>query len=446
MSLEFAHGSQLWASADAATTVYTISGLSFQPKAFMFVSMGLSSATDAASEATSARLSIGFATRTTDRRCQGFLSVDGAAAGDCQEVYRDDAVVATVAATPAGFVDGLLDLDSVTSDGFTLIVNDAAPVDLMVFWFVWGGDDIVNAATGEINEPAATGNQSYSVVNWLATVLGDNAVLFAGCQLTVGAPTAAAQDAGFMFGAATATGAGNQFVVASNEDDGSATMDTDGYVRGDECLAMMAVAGGNPNARASFNGFDSLGFDLNWVARAVTNRRYIYLAIQGGSWNVGNYTLALGTVGNTATVSGLKFRPKGGLGASSDRVESTAGTSTAEAKQIIGGWSSTSARRAMAYWSEHSTGNTEIDLAIEYDGMLCFPTNAGAIDWVVDIDAINADGFRVIVDDARAVALTDFQNFVTFGDAPRPAAFFPDVLLMGQKVAATGMRPPGLIE
>lgn len=39
--LAFAHGGIQWLAADAATTVYTVSGLSFQPKALAFAWQGL---------------------------------------------------------------------------------------------------------------------------------------------------------------------------------------------------------------------------------------------------------------------------------------------------------------------------------------------------------------------------------------------------------------------
>lgn len=415
--MQFAQGSQFWNNASGAGTVYTISGLGFQPKALMFYCVGMSTASDISGidGGSNARVSMGFATSTSNRRCQGFMSVVSAVAADCQEIYRDDAVVATVSA--AGVVDGLLDLNSITSGGFTLIVDDAAPINLRVFWLAWGGDDIVNASVGEIVEPAATGVQSYSVTGWISPLPEDNVVLFAGCQLTAAAPTAAVQDAGFMFGAATATGAGSQFVCASNEDDGSATMDTLSYIRGDECLAMMTVAGGNPNARASFNGFDSLGFDLSWTARAVTNRRYIYLAIQGGKWKAGNYTIDLTTIGNTTTVSGLLFSPIGAIHVSADRAQSAAGVSTTGAMQNWGVWSSLTARRNMRYFSENGTAIAEINLAIEVNEGVTFaslPTSPDP-DWFVDIDAINSDGFRVIVTTPETTPHTDFQPYLAFG-------------------------------
>ena len=441
MGLSFSLGDITWSQADAAGTVYTVSGLGFQPKALFFFTSGVIGG-GAGSEVDHARHSCGFATSTSDRRCIGFRSQDATAAQDCQEIYRADAVVAVCTTAPA--VDGLLDLNSITSDGFTLIVDDQlATSGMTVHWCAWGGSDIVTAATGEIVEPAATGNQSYSVTGWLTTFVGDAAVMFAGCQLTAAAPTTAAQDSGFMFGAATGTGAGNQWVMASNEDDGSATMDTDRYRRGDECLAMMTVAGGNPNARATFNGFDSAGFDLNWTARAVTNRRYIYLAIQGGGWKAGSYTIDLSNLANSTTVSGLKFRPRGGLSASGSMAESAAGTSSTGANLGLGCWKPTGAAvgAASGFISNNGSANAEILLNMYFTPtILGFPGTGGTDIWTVEIEAYNSDGFRVGV--TLTEALTDFQSYLAFGDSPGPTVTYPHHVARGRAMIASGFKPP----
>jgi hypothetical protein len=414
MALEFATGDLVWGSGDAATTVYTVSGLSFQPKALMFVTTGIT-AVGGSSSIDHARHNYGFAVSTSSRRCVGLQNVHNSGSCDCQEFFRDDAVVTVIDAAAA--VDGLLDLNSITSDGFTLIVDNQVATDIAVVWYAWGGEDIVTAAIGDIVEPAATGVQSYTVTGWIdpATLASDSAVLFAGCQLTAAAPTGAAVDAGLMLGVATGTGSGNQWVVAVNDDEGSGTMDTDRYHRGDECIAMMALAGGNPSARAQFNGFDSAGFDLSWVARATTNRRYIYMALQGGGWKAGSYNFDTGSIGNTATVSALAFNPAGAIHATTTSVEDAAGASRTTAHYAIGGWSSISSRRNNFYGSTNGSPNSGIFIGDDNDNIL--QSFGGSIGATIDIDAVLADGFRVIVDDGPT-ALTDFQSYLAFGNDP----------------------------
>src|SRR5688572_10497985 len=136
MALEFEHGAVQWLSADAATTTYTVSGLSFQPKALRFYWMGLGSAIDANNETTHSRRGVGFATSTSDRCCVATQDQDAAGSMTCTSGYFTDCVAVTVTSTPSA--DGKLDINSITSDGFTLIVDDAAPVDITIFWEAWG--------------------------------------------------------------------------------------------------------------------------------------------------------------------------------------------------------------------------------------------------------------------------------------------------------------------
>ena len=438
MSLVFAHGDFAWNAADAATTTYVVAP-GFLAKAIVVWITGLSSATDTTSNTTDGRVSIGFATNASDRRCQGFLDVDAAGTMDTQEIYRDDAVVATVDA--AGAVDGRLDISAIDSTTITFIVDDPAPVNLRVFWAAWGGGDITNAATGEITEPAATGNQSYTVTGSFQPTVG----LFAGCQLTTAPPTAGVADAGLMFGAATGTGTGNQWVEAINSDEASANVDSDKYSRGDECMAMIVSGGGNPDARAAFNGFDSVGFDLDWTARAVTNRRYIYLVIAGGQWKAGSYNINVGTVGNTATVSGLAFRPDGGLSLGrSQTPEDAAGSSSTFNQMTIGCWSAVNSRRNQGYMDANSSPSADVGLTIDYDSILAVPSPATGTLFVVDLDLVNSDGFRVIIDSTNIAGATSFQSYLVFASIPRiqpNEGHFPDLLSRFSGIVSSGARP-----
>lgn len=419
MALAFAHGTLLWASADGVGVTYTVSGLPFQPKALMFWTNGLTSSVDAAAGADDRR-SLGFAAGTTDRRCIGLNCDNLAAAADTNVICRADAVLAYP--TIAAAVDGLLDLDALLSDGFRLIVDDALTDDIRVFWMAWGGSDITDVATGLINEPAATGNVSYTA----GAGFQPSVLLFGGSQLTTDPPAVGAVDSGMMFGAATGTGAGNQWVYVTNSDQGSTAMDTDMYMRGDECLAMITAAGGNPNARATFNGFTSTGFDLNWLARATTGRNYMFLAIAGGNWSVGSYTLDKATVGNTATVSGLPFTPIGGLVAGHAQAENTVATSVPQGRSSIGCWSSLTSRRAMAMFDQSAQADANINLAIEYDAIYVEVSQIATVTLTVDLDAILRDGFRAIVDETDAGPGVRFHGYLTFGNRglppfPRPS-------------------------
>jgi len=408
MALEFAHGAIQWLAADAATTVYTVSGLSFQPKALRFYWQGLGSAVDANSQTIHSRRGIGFAASTSDRRCVATQDQDAVGTSVCTSGVFDDAVVSTVTSTPAR--DGALDINSITSDGFTLIVDDQGPVDLTVFWEAWGGGEITAAETGRIQEPAAVGNQV------IAGTFKPDVLMLAGVQVVGTGATIVTREAS---GLSLGFSAPNTIVVSGNADDGSPSADTDGFCFSTRVHAMMAPAGGNPTGLAGVIAFNPTGFTLNWNPVGVTDRNLIYLVIAGGQWAAGAYTIDGASAGATATVAGLPFAPIGLSLIGRMTVEQTIGppVSTANDRISLGSGSSPSSRRTMGHLSEDGPTTIEIDLTVQYDQILAFPSTAGGLQSAYDLDAMLPDGFRVIVDTAGGVA-NEWQGYLTFGSMP----------------------------
>jgi hypothetical protein len=412
MALMYAHGARQWLTADSATTTYVETctdvrtGQTFRPKAIKVWTQGLGSGADANSTTAHFRKCIGFATSATNRRCVASQDQDAAGTQVCTAGQRTDAVAATVTSTPA--FDGLLDIQSFDAAGFTFIVDDASPVDITVFWEAWGGDDSISANVVDITEPGSAGNQTYSV-GFQPSVL-----MIAGCQHNA-ADGSARQDSGICLGFATSDRAADNVVILGNSDDASGTSDCDAYCQTGECLAMIAIGGGNATARAKLANWTQDGFVLNWIARATTNRRYIALAISGGQWQAGAYTIAGNSGSATETVSGLPFVP---LGVSTIGVMTTqpaAGTSGAQDRMGIGCGSSTTSRRSMGGLSQDGQGAAAlVNLTMQYDQVLCYPDTSGGVLAAYDIDAMLADGFRIIVDTAGGVA-NEWQGYLAFG-------------------------------
>lgn len=425
MALSYAYGKIDWFSADAATHVYTVSGLSFQPKALRFYWSGIIDAGGLSSGSATShiRRGIGFATSTSDRRCVGSLSEDNAASAVCTTGYRTDAVAMTLTSAPAA--DGLLDLNSITSDGFTLVVDDASPVDLTINWEAWGGNDVGSAATGEITEPAATGNVDYTVTGSFQP----SVVMFAGVQETGAANVSSRNDSGLYAGFASSGAAANNIVVLGNSDDGSATMDCDGYALDGECVAMIAVAGGNPSARAQMTQFNSNGFRLNWIARATTGRKSIYLAIQGGVWAAGGYTIDDRVVGNTATVSGLPFAPVGASFIGRGTTKSTAGTATANDSVSLGSASPGNNAITQASFDINGAATSAVEVHFNASAVLTPGTNSVLSPIVTDIGSgFTTDGFSVSIESIGGVS-AEWQGYLAFGTTVRPPQMNTTVLL-----------------
>jgi hypothetical protein len=408
VALDFAHGVVQWLAADGVSTVYSISGLAFQPKALRFTIVGIASATDAATAASSGRRGMGVAVSPSSRRSIATFSEDAVAAANCGSAWSNDCVVSTCDGSAAR--TGRLDLDVINASGFDLIVDDATPVDLTVGWEAWGGSDITVAAVGDIAEPAATGDQDYTVTGFVAGAT-DQVVMFAGCQSTGAVNTAVSQDSGFHVGFATAS---NNMTVCGNADDGSATMDTDGYGRNVECLSMVVIAGGTTmDALATLTQFGTDNFRLNWSARAVTDRRSIFLAIKGGQWTVGAYNIDGTTLNATATVSGLPYAPVGVVFVGARK--SSVAPQGALDSLMFGVATSTSSRRSMGYQDQNSTADSALHLVVDYDSVLSYPAS-GALAAAYDLNAMNSDGFQVIVDLAGGI-VNELQGYLTFGSA-----------------------------
>jgi hypothetical protein len=413
MALEFTHGAIQWLTTDVLNSTKVISGFGFEPKALRFYWFGIqsNSPTNAVSQVIDSRRGVGFAVSNVARRCVGSYSQDNSAAANCGVVASNDSVCITVDGN--GTVDGKLDISSFDPDGFTLIVDDVVPANITVFYEAWGGDDITVAEIGDIAEPAATGVQNYTV-NGFTSDGSHQVVMFAGVQATTALNTGQAQDSGMCVGFASANKVANNITICGNSDDASATMDTDGYIRLGECLSMIVIAGGNPNARATLSAWGTNQFTLNWLARATTNRRYIFLALKGGGWNAGAVTIAGNTIGSTVSIGPQPFVPNGISMFTRNTAQSTVAVSTVNDLISMGTATSTTNRNSGGVLDENGTANAEIDLVVQYDSVLSVPSAAGAVQAEYDINSFSLNNIQIITDVAGGVAAT-YLGYLAFG-------------------------------
>lgn len=417
MALNFAHGSVQWLTTDILNSTKVVTGLGFQPKAIRFYWVGIqsNSPTNATSQALNINRGIGFAVSTTERRSVGSFSQDNAGTTNTGSIARNDAVVVTVDGN--GATSGLLDITAFGTDGFTLTVDDVAPVNITVFWEAWGGD--ITAGVGDIAEPAATGNQTYTTTVTgfgTKTNYGGQCLMFAGVQSTAALNTGAATDSGLCVGFATAPDTTHNITICGNQDDASNNSDTDGYCKIGECISMITLAGGNPNARATLVGYSDDGFILNWITRGLTNRRYVYMAIRGESWESGGVRINGNTLSATATIGPLPFTPLGVSMFTKNEIENTAAVATANDEICLGSGASTTSRNSAGCLDEDAVGTTEIDLIVQYDSVLSVPSAAGGVQATYDISLIDYNRLEIITDVNGGVANT-LLGYLTFGSA-----------------------------
>lgn len=420
MALLFHHGVVQWLTSNALNTTISVTGLGFTPKALRFYWVGIQSnpPTNAASQVLSERRGIGFAVSPTSRRTVGTFNQDGAGSANCGSVEANNSVVITVDGN--GTVDGRLDINSFDSDGFTLIVDDVTPANISVFYEAWGGDDITVAEVGDIGEPAATGNQTYTV-NGFTSDGQNQVIMFAGIQSSAAINTGQAQDSGICVGFASSTNPRNNITICGNSDDGSNTMDTDGYVITGECLSMVIRAGGNISARARLDSWGTNSFTLNWLQRATTGRGYIYLAIKGGSWEANGVTIDGSVLNSTVRTGPLPFSPVGITAFTRNAGLNSPGTTFAQDIMAWGSGKSITSRNSVGCFDENGTANVEINLTISYDSLLEMPSGTGTSSTTFDINNFGLNSIEFITEVAGGSSVA-FIGYLVFGTTriPRP--------------------------
>lgn len=380
----------------ATTTIEVDTG--FQPKAIIFWWSGKADTTDACSAGTIAA-GVGFACGTSDRRCSGWASTSGGANSATGRIQRNDACVATV--TGAGSVGGLLDLNSLDADGFTLIVDDAFSASVRVHYLALGGDTITGAVTGEFDCNDATGSQSVTGVGFEPDgVLFATNLLGSSTQGTIG-----------LFGFGAATSATEEAVVAVGGRNLVSVADTTSYALTGECIAVVdaTVANPPPVMRAEFTQFTADGFDLNWLEIGFTGTRLCnYLALAGASMKVGSLLTQTDTT-TPIQVTGMGFQPSAVLFASAARAASTANASTDDAMCSIGAATGPAERGAQAVWDEDdaASGLIECATAVEHDAVYINIASDDTAQGLMDLTSMDSDGFSCIMDDADPS-----QNFV----------------------------------
>lgn len=407
----------------ALSSTVAVTGVGFQPKAILFWWSGRSESTDAIGRATLYR-GFGAVAGTTDRQAAGTTSADAAASIDAARLSRNDAVVAVM--TAAGVVDGLLDLQSFDSDGFTLVVDDVMPRDQRISYLALGGTSLTNAATGFFSMPVTTGNFDYTSLAWQP-----DCVIFFSSNLTSDPPNDSASRGHLMIGAAT--GSANQGVWSAGVGpESNATSQSKSYATDAECIAFLGSTPTTVSARAAFVSFLSNGFRLNALVSSSA-RRVQFIALKGGNYLVESLLTQTDTV-TAITESGFGFAPSGVLFVSHGQTKSTTDTVQTHDRLSIGAASSTSSRTAQGTLDEDGLADTQVSTAIEHDEVYVNISTSSTIDGLMDLQSLDSGGFTAIMDDADPA-----QAFVWY------LAVGPGGATVYNQSVAGGLTPAGAL-
>lgn len=377
----------------AVGNTFAVTGLSFAPTAVIVWVTGRSDATDAIGRA-DARRCFGVFTGPTARACVVGMERDnqGAALSTRRRVALTDCCLGTISS--AGAVDGKIDVQSMDSGGFTLVVDDALPVALAMGWLAIGGTTAV--AVGTFTTPAA--GTAPTTQDITSVGFQPDAVLMA--SVSTGSTGSAASNDAMCVGAAA--GATPTNAVWAGRSQGptnpSATL---AYAKTGECLAAWTSStAASLFYRASVSAWLSNGFTLSWTEFSSTVPiLVIFLALQGGAYAVGGLTTQTDTVTNIV-VSGLSVAPTGVLFLSACRAQSAADTPTANDQLSIGAATSASSRSAQGSLDEDAKNPSETTTAIEYDACYVNIATDSTVQGVMDLVSLDATGLTAIMDDA----------------------------------------------
>jgi hypothetical protein len=133
------------------TTDIVETGFGFQPVGALFVSHCQAESTIDALQDHDA-WSMGAFSSTSNRGAQGTLDQDNTADSTVAAAVEHDAVYVNISTADA--VEGLMDIKSVDSDGFTCIMDDADPSAAFVWYVAFGSEPVVSAPTTVAGWPA----------------------------------------------------------------------------------------------------------------------------------------------------------------------------------------------------------------------------------------------------------------------------------------------------
>ena len=399
-------GSLVVASTDIVGTTIPVTGLGFTPKAIFFTWSGRGEASDTLGRAT-AKPGYGFTRGIADRAFASGYTEDAVATTNTSRYLNDVAPVGIISTVDAQ--DGLLDLDSLDADGFTMIVDQVFGQDVRVHFLALAGDDILDTFFGNYVEQNVIGNQSVTGVGFMP-----DAVFFLSVASGGAAPVLGNNLQATISGMIDATLEG---VVAITSRDGQATVNSHRYNRNvDEAYATIA-GGGAVNARFEFVSMDADGFTVNHLE--ADNDRVFFLAMRGGDYHIGAFDTR--TDGVNIVTTGLGFKPAGALFVSHNAAESAADTSQADAIRSVGVASSPTDRGAHYLSDIDGLGTSRVATAVEFDAVYIRTDEAAApvITGLMDLVSFDPDGLTTVMDDPDPSAAQVL--FFAFGPAEAPA-------------------------
>ena len=408
----------------AVGTTVAVTGLGYTPKVVFFWWSGRTETTDTAGRANHGR-GFGSAVSATDRRCVYTHSDDASASAFAKNAMRSDACIAVlVTGAASGLLDGLLDLQSMDSDGFTLVVDDQFATSFRIHYLALGGSDLTNVEGGVFTNSTSAAPVSQSVT----TSFKPDCLVFFSTSNPNNDGTIVADSSMCIGAVGSGTISGNvsqQGVWAGGSNDAAATMQTISYCIASECIAVIGAPVTGLTARATFTSFDvTPGFTINWLETTALVRSTFYIALQGAKSYVSAFITKTDTT-TDITESGFGFSPKSTLFVSHGKASSTTDNAQDNDEWSCGAFSDISTRGTQGTMDVDAGADSIVATAVEHDEVYINIDTAGAVEGLMDIKSVDVDGFTCIMDNADPSAA--FVWYLAFGSSKTYPGYYSNI-------------------
>jgi poly(beta-D-mannuronate) lyase len=250
-----------------------VTGIGFQPKGGIFYAIATNSET-----ANDHRPSWGFVDDSLNQRGLGWASADEAAGSTSSRVGSSTQVIRQI--TPGGSTGVAFRIVSWDADGFTIEYDNNNASNFDIYYIVFGGTDITDIEAGTFNAPTSVGPQDVTALTFIPDV-----VFFAG----VNAAANIVEDHASMF-MGVAKSATKQHVLATISEDARPSSESARIQRTNRCVVMFSPTDSTTiDGEASYTQALNNGFRLEWHDAPASANPIFYLAIKGGSWDVGAF-------------------------------------------------------------------------------------------------------------------------------------------------------------
>lgn len=264
-------------------------GVGFTPKALLVGSHNKTQSTSDTTQNGDER-SLGFATGAASRSAAGIHDKDALGTIDIGVDQRTDAMYTNQSTAATTVVEGLMDLVSLDSDGFTFVMDDADPAQAFV-WYLAMGDAVTTgsaissdgAATATMASAsiaaAAASMDGAAVMTMTGAAISGSVISADGAALLTAAGAAVASGVIASDGSAAMDMVGASQAAADLSADGAGTMDMEGAATADSAISAdgaatvvlvgAAISAGGTTEEGAFSADGASTMDLAGAAIAA---------------------------------------------------------------------------------------------------------------------------------------------------------------------------------